>query len=119
MTATPPGYAQKDGNVPEAEWLLGNPVGYRGPWGTTYASNLRLFVPAMKEDEWVKETHKRNSKPPMAWPSMHAMSEQDLRAVYKYIISLGKKGEQAPEDVPPNEEPKGKYVVLTPTGGGK
>jgi mono/diheme cytochrome c family protein len=36
------GFPQKGGEVPEAEWLLGNPVGFRGPWGTTYPTNLRL-----------------------------------------------------------------------------
>jgi mono/diheme cytochrome c family protein len=35
-------YAPKEGNVSEKDWLLGSgPLGWRGPWGTTYASNLR------------------------------------------------------------------------------
>jgi hypothetical protein len=34
--------AARNGNVPEKEWLLGGgPLGFRGPWGTTYAPNLR------------------------------------------------------------------------------
>ena len=37
-----PGYMQKGGAVPVGEWLTGTPVGYQGPWGTTYAANLRL-----------------------------------------------------------------------------
>lgn len=31
------GYSGKQGNLPEKEWLLGNPVGYRLPTGTSYA----------------------------------------------------------------------------------
>jgi hypothetical protein len=37
--------AQREGNVPEKEWLMGSGAqGWRGPWGTTYASNLRINV---------------------------------------------------------------------------
>ena len=38
------GYLQAEGDVPEDRWLLGSPVGWRGPWGTTYPPNLRLSV---------------------------------------------------------------------------
>ena len=37
-------YAMIGGNVPEAEWLRGDEVGWRGVWGTTYATNLRLYM---------------------------------------------------------------------------
>lgn len=47
-----PGYPQTGGNVPLPQWLTGVPVGYRGPWGTTYASNLRLYVDPMSEHDW-------------------------------------------------------------------
>jgi mono/diheme cytochrome c family protein len=48
------GYAQKEGTVPEKDWLLGSGAqGWRGPWGTTYASNLRVNAHAMTEDGWV------------------------------------------------------------------
>ena len=48
------GYAQKEGNVAESAWLTGSGAqGWRGPWGTTYASNLRINVNAMGESDWV------------------------------------------------------------------
>ena len=48
------GYAQREGNVPEKDWLMGSGAqGWRGPWGTTYASNLRINVHAMGEADWV------------------------------------------------------------------
>src|SRR5262245_23109438 len=37
-----PGYLLSAGQVPEALWLTGDSFGWRGPWGTTYATNLRL-----------------------------------------------------------------------------
>jgi mono/diheme cytochrome c family protein len=39
-----PGYTQKAGKVPEKEWLTGDRLGWRGPWGTTYAGNLRTYI---------------------------------------------------------------------------
>ena len=43
------GYAQAEGKVPEAQWLTGDRLGWRGPWGTTYGTNLRLFVSGLTE----------------------------------------------------------------------
>lgn len=44
-----PGYAMSGGQVPEQAWLTGDAVGWRGPWGTTYPTNLRLRMAAMSE----------------------------------------------------------------------
>ena len=100
-----PGYAPSGGEVPEAGRLMGNPVGYGGPWGVTYAANLRLSVAGMTEDAWVEMLHTRRSAPPMPWPSVRAMSESDKRAVYRYIASLGPGGEKAPTALPPGVKP--------------
>ena len=40
-----PNYPQSGGKTPEKEWLTGDALGWRGPWGTTYAPNLRLSIP--------------------------------------------------------------------------
>ena len=39
-------------------------LGWRGPWGTTYPPNLRLSIPAMTEDEWVKKAATLTTRPP-------------------------------------------------------
>ena len=44
-----PGYMQKDGQVPESEWLTGDAMGWQGPWGTTYPANLRLLAHSITE----------------------------------------------------------------------
>src|SRR5688572_2915819 len=36
------GYAFANGDIDESNWLTGDALGWRGPWGTTYAANLRL-----------------------------------------------------------------------------
>jgi mono/diheme cytochrome c family protein len=48
-----PGYMQTDGQVPEALWLTGDAVGFQGPWGTTYSSNLRLYAEQLTEAQWL------------------------------------------------------------------
>jgi mono/diheme cytochrome c family protein len=109
-----PGFAPAGGNVPESQWLTGDAVGFRGPWGTTYPSNLRLALSKVSEDDFVKIARERNTRPPMPWPALHAMSDRDLRAVYQYIRSLPVAGQPAPEWVPPTEEPTTPYVVFVP-----
>jgi mono/diheme cytochrome c family protein len=109
-----PGFMEHGETVPESQWLTGVPVGWRGPWGTTYASNLRLFIKPFSEDDFIKVARTRNSRPPMVWPSLHAMSDQDLRSIYRYIKSLGETGVEMPQFVPPDQEPKTPYLSLMP-----
>ncbi|MGE3302802.1 MAG: c-type cytochrome [Hyphomonadaceae bacterium] len=110
------GFAESGGNVPESEWLKGG-VGFRGPWGVTYPTNLRLSVEQGSEDEWVAAMHQRKTMPPMPWPAINAMSEQDLRAIYAYVKTLEPKGETAPANLPPGQEPKTPYYYFVPITG--
>lgn len=107
-----PGYADTAGKVTEKQWLTGDQLGWRGPWGTTYAVNLRLYMQNLSEDQWVKEAKTLQSRPPMPWFTLHEMTEQDLRAIYKLIRYLGPAGEPAPAFVPPGQEPKGPYALF-------
>src|SRR4051794_19834236 len=107
-----PGYALSGGKVPEAQWLMGDKLGWRGPWGTTYAANLRLYMKGMTETGWVKTARSMQARPPMPWFALHDMTEQDLRALYKYITTLAPAGEPVPVFVPPGREPQGPYVLF-------
>jgi mono/diheme cytochrome c family protein len=105
------GYAQREGSVAEKDWLLGSgPLGWRGPWGTTYASNLRVNVHAMGEEQWVEYMKTLKSRPPMPWWSIRATTDQDLRAMYQYIRHLGPPGGPAQQYLPPEKEPKPPYI---------
>ncbi len=109
-----PGFMEKGYGVPETEWLTGVPVGWKGPWGTTYASNLRIFLKDFDEETFVQMARARNTRPPMPWPNLHGMNDQDLRSVFRYIRSLPVKGERMPEYVPPGKEPATAYVEMVP-----
>ncbi|MGZ5229911.1 MAG: cytochrome C [Burkholderiales bacterium] len=105
-----PGYAMSGGKVPESQWLTGDTLGWRGPWGTTYPPNLRLYMRDMSETGWVQRAKSVETRPPMPWFTLRDMTEQDLRAIYKYVSALGPAGEAAPIYVPPGHEPKTPYV---------
>ena len=104
-----PGYPESGGQVDEQQWLTGSDLGWRGPWGTTYASNLRQVVQSVSEEQWL--SHARNAwRPPMPWFNLRDMSDADLRAIYRYIEHLGVAGRAVPAYVPPGQEPLGAYV---------
>lgn len=105
-----PRYAESGGAVPEAEWLTGDSLGWRGPWGTTYAINLRLYMIALSESQWLAAARAIRSRPPMPWFALRDMTDEDLRAIYHFVRSLGARGGPAPAYVPPQQEPRTPYV---------
>ena len=108
-----PGYALA-GKADDSHRLIGDSLGWRGPWGTTYAVNLRLYMQDLTEREWIEKARKLETRPPMPWFNLNAMSESDLRAIYRHVRALGPAGEPAPAYVPPNQEPKPPYVTFPP-----
>jgi mono/diheme cytochrome c family protein len=104
------GYAPSGGKVPEKDWLTGDQLGWRGPWGTTYPVNLRLYMQKRTEAEWVQTARSLQTRPPMPWFALNAMTDADLRALYRYIRHLGPAGSEAPAYVPPDKEPKPPFV---------
>lgn len=109
-----PGYALSGGKVPEDQWLTGDTVGFRGPWGTTYPVNLRLYFAKMTENQWVARAQSLETRPPMPWFAIRDMTEGDQRAIYRYVRSLGAPGMAEPDYVPPTQEPKTPFIVFVP-----
>lgn len=105
-----PGYAMSGGKVPEKDWLVGDQLGWRGAWGTTYPVNLRLYMQKLTEAQWMKTAKSIETRPPMPWFALHAMTDADLRALYRFVRHLGPAGAEAPAYVPPDKEPKPPYV---------
>src|SRR5262245_63723680 len=104
------GYAVTGGKIPESQWLTGDTLGWRGPWGTTYAVNLRLYMNSLTQDQWVHFARNMRSRPPMPWWLLHDMNQKDLEALYAYVKWLGPAGEPAPDYVPPEQDPVGPVV---------
>jgi mono/diheme cytochrome c family protein len=108
-----PGYPESGGKVPEADWLIGSPVGFKGPWGVSYPSNLRLIAQTMDENAWVAYA-RQPRRPPMPWFSVRDMTDDDVRAMYRFIRSLGAKGTKAPDYAPPGTKVMTPWILFEP-----
>jgi mono/diheme cytochrome c family protein len=104
-----PGYIMSDGKVDEANWLIGDTLGWRGPWGTTYATNLRLVSQGMNEAQFMARA-RSPLRPPMPWFNLRAMADGDLKAIYAYLRHLGPAGVNAPAYVSPDKVPTLPFV---------
>lgn len=110
------GWVEKKGNVAKEDQLTGNPVGYYGPWGTTYGKNLRQVADRHSEDEWVdilRTADHGQGALPMPWHDASKFSDKDLRALYQYAKSLGPKPVRLPRNTKPGVKPTGQYIDLT------
>ena len=104
-----PGYPPSNGKVDEKDWLTGDKLGWRGPWGTTYPANLRLAAANMTEAQWLLRA-RSEMRPPMPWFNLRDMTDRDVRAIYRYLRFMGPAGEPAPAYVPPDRTPNPPFV---------
>jgi len=107
-----PGYAESGGKVDKAGWLVGSPMGFHGPWGTTYASNLRLRMQQLTEAQWLEYSANLRTRPIMPDFAVRDMSEEDRRAIYRFVHALGAAGQPAPEALPPGRTPPPPYFGM-------
>jgi len=106
-----PSYTERAGKVADSAWLTGSPLGFRGPWGTTYATNLRLMISQMSEAQWVHTAHTVVARAPMPSFTLHEMTARDLEDIYRFVRHLGATGKTAPDYLPPEREPPPPYVL--------
>ncbi|TAN52928.1 MAG: cytochrome C [Betaproteobacteria bacterium] len=104
-----PRYIQSNGKVDEKNWLIGDALGWRGPWGTTYPPNLRLAVQNLNEAQFMARA-RSELRPPMPWFNLRAMSDGDVKAIYAYLKHLGPAGVTAPAYLPPDKAPTLPFV---------
>ena len=103
-------YMIKRSNIPEEDWLVGSTLGFRGSFGTTYPTNLRLLLNNMSEEEWLALAKQMREDSPMTWVMLRKALDQDLRAVYAFVKYLGSKGVPAPTLLPPEVKPTTQYI---------
>jgi hypothetical protein len=107
------GYVESGGKIDPSKAMKGNPsLGWRGPWGTSYADNLRLKAYIRDEDGFVEGMRIVETYPPMPWYNLRVMEESDLRSLYRYLISLGDPG--LPVPLRSTAEPKTPYIIIAP-----
>lgn len=106
------GYLRSEGKTPESQWLMGDMFGWRGPWGTTYATNLRLLADTLTEAQWITMAKTLKRRPPMPWFNLNAMTPTDLGAMYQLLRYLGSAGKPAPAYLAPDQEPTGPHATF-------
>jgi hypothetical protein len=109
-----PGWRDSDGKIPTSKWMTGSKIGYRGPWGTSYAANARLEFQKISENDWLFMIHTRGGHWPMVWHDLRELTTDDQRAIYRFIKRLGPRGAQTPADLPPSREPSTPYLWVMP-----
>lgn len=104
------GYGPTAGKTHEKDWLTGDALGWQGPWGTTYATNLRLQFSRLTEQQWLQQARTLQTRPPMPWFALRDMNDADLKAIYAYVRAAGPAGQPAPAYVPPGRPVQGPVV---------
>lgn len=108
-----PGWAEHGGQAPKDRLLTGGGMNFQGPWGTTYAPNLRLYVQALTSQQWIANLRALKARPAMPFWTFRYLSDQDLMDMYAYIRSLGPAGDAAHAWVPPGQPAPPPYFKLT------
>ena len=117
-----PGYFY--GAPDTARALSGSELGWKGPWGISYARNLtpelQTGIGAWSESDIItavrtgKRPDGRMLLPPMPWPDLAALTDEDAAAVAKYLKTLRPVTHQVPDIVPPGTPAKGSIIELPP-----
>ena len=107
-----PGWAMNNGHAPRDALLTGGGMNFQGPWGTTYAPNLRLHFQHMTSKEWIEHARTMKARPAMPYWTFRYLSDKDLADMYAYIRSLGQGGQPAHDYVPPGQQAPPPYLKL-------
>jgi len=100
---------------------------FAGPWGVSFAPNLtpdegtglgawtpEIFVNAMRTGKHWGQS--RPILPPMPWPNLAKMTDEDLDAIFAYLQSIPPVVNQAPDPLPPPAIPAGEGAVEPAAG---
>ena len=85
-----------------------------GPWGISYASNLTpdnaTGIGALSEEMFIKTLREgkymgvgRPLLPPMPWPTIGQMTDEDLKAICAYLKTIHPISNKVPEPTPPDK----------------
>jgi len=100
--------------VAPGNWIAtdGNIAGWVGPWGISFAANLtpdngtgigglseEMFIKTLREGKYMGVG--RPLLPPMPWPVIGKMTDEDLKAMYAYLQSIKPVHNTVPQPVPP------------------
>jgi mono/diheme cytochrome c family protein len=104
--------------------LSGSELGWKGPWGVTYASNLtpddETGIGAWSEAEIVTAIRAGSAPdgrailPPMPWPMYASFSDADASAIAAYLKSIPAVSHRVPDRLGPGMQPAGGHLDFPP-----
>jgi mono/diheme cytochrome c family protein len=103
--------------LPEGPWmgLIGaTNTAWAGPWGVSFTANLtpdpetglgnwteEMFIAAIRNGR--QQGKGRVLLPPMPWPMIRNLTDEDLRSIFAYLQSLKPVSNRVPQPVDPPE----------------
>jgi mono/diheme cytochrome c family protein len=106
--------------------LAGSELGWMGPWGTTYASNLtpdvETGIGSWNEEQIVAalRTGQRPDGtpilPPMPWPNFARLTDEEAYALAAYLKSLPPVRHAKPANLPPGAKAAGPVIAIPAPG---
>ena len=105
-----------------AWWISGVMTAWSGPWGISYAANLTpdsltgigiwtedIFIQAMRTGRHAGVA--RPILPPMPWPAVAALTDEDIKSLYAYLRSIPAVSNEVPQAVilAPPPAPEGSH----------
>jgi mono/diheme cytochrome c family protein len=88
-------------------------TGWAGPWGVSFAFNLTpdrttgignwsesLFIQSLRNGKFMGTS--RDMLPPMPWQRIGTMKDDDLKAIFAYLMSLPPIDNAVPQPIPPS-----------------
>lgn len=106
--------------------LSGSEVGWRGPWGVSYAANLTPDIETglgswtnVEIERALRSGVKKDGTPvlpPMPWPNTARLTPDDMSSLIAYLKSLAPVVHKVPAGVPPNGMAKGPTIDIPAPG---
>lgn len=101
--------------VAPGQWILGNSglTAWVGPWGTSFTANLtphetgtgswtiENFSRALRQGKYKGLENGRTLLPPMPWPHLTKLPDEDLAFLWAYLRSLKPIDNMVPAPLPP------------------
>ena len=106
--------------------LAGSELGWKGPWGVSYASNLTpdsaTGLGTWTEEEIIRALQAGVGKdggpvaPPMPWPNFARLTRDDVTAIVAYLKSIPAVAHEVPESSPPGRSVTGTIIPIPRPG---
>lgn len=106
--------------------LAGSELGWAGPWGTSYATNLtpdvETGIGSWNEEQIVAalRTGQRPDGspilPPMPWPNFAQFTDEEAYALAAYLKSLPPVRHAKPKNLPPGTQATGPVITIPGPG---